>query len=364
MIDQEQAEDVTRPHTVAAVFEDSIDGEHALVAIRKAGREAGSVSLVVVVPSNGKNKDAAVAAAVAAASMDDVGVWLKGLATVAIPGRGSFLVAGPLGAVVAGLGLKGAAAPSPSDGFQVVFQQFGFSEDAATYLDHRLAAGSPLVAVSTRPGESASVVRRLLADQNAVFIGTVETAAPTLDTAQELLKTRPEELAGGTVKVADAVGNLRRVGIDGGPAALAALLHEMVVDATGSEIGQVEDAFFEVSQPDGKNGLSAVAHVVRYVVVGHGGVMGLGRHRVAIPVAAIDLKSRPVSLTVSNALVKWAPALNDELFSRHEEQAVNDHFGVRPYWLAKPPTGKRNPAANNGDRPNSRRSQMRQRSAS
>ncbi|CAA9563105.1 MAG: hypothetical protein AVDCRST_MAG59-2758 [uncultured Thermomicrobiales bacterium] len=330
MDEPERGEDRTRPHTVAAVFEDSIDGGLALGAIRKAGREPGDVSIVVAIGDEAVAA-AGVARAVAEADLDDLGGWLQGLATVVVPERGSYLVAGPLGAVVAGIGSPDGAPGVRS--FQSVLAGFGFSEDEAGYLDKRLAAGAPLVAVSTRTGDSPASVRRLLAAQDAVFIATVETTESRLDTAQELLDAPPEAAVGGGVEVSDAVGNLRHVKTDGGPAPISALLGQTVVDREGLEVGEIDDALVEVYDPDGRSGPMPEVQVVRYVVVGHGGIFGVRRRRVAVPVGLADLQAIPVALTVRRDLLQSAPQLTDEPFSRHDEQAISEHFGIRAYWL-------------------------------
>ena len=335
MDEPELEEDRARPHTVAALFEDTIDGGLALGAIRKAGREPGSVSVVVGI-GDAAAATAGVARAVADSDLDDLGGWLHGLATVVVPGRGSFLVAGPLGAVVAGIGgpeVGGQLESDEAKSFQGVLEGFGFSADEAGYLDKRLAAGAPLVAVSIQTGESPAAVRRLLADQDAVFIGTVETTELAFNTAQNLMDAPPEAAIGGAINVPDAVGNLRHVKADGGPAPVVALLGQKVVDNTGVEVGEVDDALVEVYDPDGRSGPLPEEQIVRYIVVGHGGVFGIRRHRVAVPVALADLQASPVSLTVGREPVLDAPQLSDKPFSRNDEQAINDHFGIRAYWL-------------------------------
>ena len=330
MEEPERGEDRTRPHTVAAVFEDSIDGGLALGAIRKAGREPGNVSIVIAI---GDEAVAAggVARAVAEADLDDIGGWLQGLATVVLPERGTYLVAGPLGAVVAGIGSPDGEPAARS--FQVLLEGFGFSFDEASYLDKRLAAGAPLVAVTTRSGESPGSVRRLLADQGAVFLATVETTELTLDTAQDLLEAPPEAAVGAGVEVADAVGNLRHVKTEGGPAPISALLGQKVIDREGMEVGEIDDALIEIYDPDGRSGPLPEVQVVRYVVVGHGGIFGVRRRRVAVPATLADLQASPVALTVGRDLLQSAPQVTDEPFSRQDEQAVSDHFGIRAYWL-------------------------------
>ena len=49
-MDDERDEDLARPHTVAALFEDAIDARGAIEAIRKADRIPDEVSLLVAIP--------------------------------------------------------------------------------------------------------------------------------------------------------------------------------------------------------------------------------------------------------------------------------------------------------------------------
>ena len=72
---------------------------------------------------------------------------------------------------------------------------------------------------------------------------------------------------------------------------------------------------------------------VRWIVVGSGGVLGIGRKLVAVPAECVDLDADPVRLRVPAADLREAPPWEaDQPFSRHEERAAFLHFGLPPYW--------------------------------
>lgn len=333
---EDERDELSHPRTIAALFEDTIDGGLALSAIRKAQHDPAAVSIVV------RSGDLAgvgspVNQAVVDADLGDLAAWLHGLASVVVPGQGSFLVAGPLGAVLAALGLPEApeteAAAEEEPRLEPVLRAFGFGSDEASYLAHRLQAGAPLVAVTCEAGQSLQPLRRLLADHDAVFIGTAATAEETLGAARSLLEAPPEESVGSEVEVADVVGNLRHVTAEGGPPHLLALLGRGAVDSRGRGVGQVVDLLVEAPEADGPD---SAAPQLRYVVLGFGGVLGFGRHLVAVPATLVDLTADPARLAVDEERIKAAPAFDDP-FSRRIEEAVNAAFGLRPYWLEGSP---------------------------
>ncbi|MGH9175355.1 MAG: hypothetical protein ACRD1H_13410, partial [Vicinamibacterales bacterium] len=93
--------------TIVALFEDAIDARNALAALRKAGCPAGEVSVIVRDRAADEGgpiaRHGAVARAVDEAALNTHSGWLLGLASLIVPERGTFLVAGPLGAALAGL---------------------------------------------------------------------------------------------------------------------------------------------------------------------------------------------------------------------------------------------------------------------
>lgn len=331
-------------HTVVALFEDTIDAERALVALRKADHAADRVSLLVrqgaTDEEGGADRAGAVARALVATALDAVGGWLQGLASLIVPERGTFLVAGPIGAALAGKGdgadtsyVAASATDIESGGLIRTLGDFGFAIEEATYLEHRLAAGVALVAFSARDESSAVTARRLFADNDAVYIGTAQTAAGLLAEADALLQAAPEALRGGDVVVADAVAPLRRIGEQGGSPEAAALRHRPVVDGADEEFGRVEDVLVENVDPDGPDGPEPEREIVRYLVVGFGGVLGLGRRHVAVPISLVDLATIPLRVHADKKRLQGAPAFDEDIpFSRREESVVYAYFGAAPYW--------------------------------
>ena len=335
--------------TVVGLFEDTIDAEQALLALRKANHAADVVSLVVrdkaaEESGGGTDRAGAVARAIVATALGAVGGWLQGLAELIVPERGTYLVAGPIGAALAGISAArdqrrtgpsyAAATDLTADSLLRTLTDFGFSPEEATYLEHRLAAGSALVAVTTNDPSSLQSTRRIFADHNAVHIGLAETDPGLFAEAEALLAAPPEESSGGDVVVTDAVAPLRRVSLEGGAAETAALCNRDAVDARGEAVGIVEDVLVEEIDPDGPRGPEPARVVARYVVVSFGGVLGLGRRRVAVPAELADLAADPLRLDVDRDVLQRAPAYDEDgPFSRREEQANYGYFGLHPYWL-------------------------------
>lgn len=323
--------------TVVGLFEDQIDGEQAMVALRKASHPADRVSLIVrdAASDHGRGADrgGAVARAIAATSLDAVGDWLHGLASLIVPERGTFLVAGPIGAALAGIGRGGASADDVAGGdlnaggLERTLAEFGFSADETTYLEHRLVAGVALLAVTAQDADALQSTRRLFAAHNAVHIGLATTHAAYVREAEALLNARPESSSGGDVVVTDAVAPLRRISIEGGSPYAAALMHRKVVDDEGDEVGKVEEVIEEAdAAPEAEA-------TVRCLVVGFGGVLGFGHHRAAVPADRADLDANPIRLRVAKSVLHDAPAFDTQApLSRREERAVCAYFGLAPYW--------------------------------
>jgi len=335
------------PHTVVALFDDGLDAEQAMVALRKGDHRADRVSLLVRDQAGegpGQAERAgAVARAVVASALEMVGSWLHGLASLIVPERGTFLVAGPIGAALAGISTAadtdgvepgGASATGlDADSLQRTLAEFGFASEEAAYLEQRLLAGATLVALTAADEKGLQATRRLLADHDAVHIGAARTDPRFLLAAETLLAAAPEDSSGGDVVVADSVAPLRRVSDDAGSPEAVALRKRAVVDSEGQQVGDVDDVLFDVVDPDGSEGPLPAKPEVRYLVIGHGGLLGLGRRRFAVPVAIADHSGEPIRLAVAKAILERAPAYDDDApFSRTEEQAVHLHFGVEPYW--------------------------------
>jgi hypothetical protein len=281
-------------------------------------------------------------------ALSAVSGWLLGLAALVVPENGTYLVAGPIGAALAGVRTieehqrqrardEGVDEPEPLgdlgiEGLRHTLTEFGFRPDEATYLQSRLAAGSALIAVTTSDADQLQVTRRLFADHSAVHIGQAQTEEQIFTDAEGLLTVPPEEAVSGDVVIADAVAPLLRLcqaHASGNTSPAPCDAH--VIDTHGEEVGEVEDIL-----ATGSSGDSGSAPTPRYVVVGYGGLLGILRHRSAIPADLVDLTVSPVRLSVTKEIVRRAPSYDPDLpFSRREEMAINAYFGTTPYWLGE-----------------------------
>lgn len=339
----------TSRFTVLGLFDDTIDAEQTLVALRREERPAEQVSVLVrdraADAGSGPERHGEVARAVVANALNTVSGWLLGLAALIVPENGTYLVAGPIGAALAGVGTidehnrqraqdepgadRSGVTDLPAGGLRRTLTEFGFRSDEAAYLQSRLAAGSALIAVTTSDTDQLLATRRLFADHSAVHIGQAETGEIIVHEAQELLAAAPEESSSGDLVVADAVAPLRHLcaaaSIDlPGPGICGA----RVVDNVGEEAGELEELFAD-STPTGTE-----PPTVRYALIGFGGLLGILRHRIAVPAEQIDLQADPVRLAVSKDILRRAPSYDLDIpFSRREEMAINAYFGTTPYWL-------------------------------
>ncbi len=334
--------------TVLGLFDDTIDAEQTLVALRREERPADQVSVLVrdraADAGSGPERHGEVARAVVANALSTVSGWLLGLAALIVPENGTYLVAGPMGAALAGVGTidehnrqrnqdetgedSTGLADLPVGGLKRTLTEFGFRLDEAAYLQSRLAAGSALIAVTTSDTDQLQATRRLFADHSAVHIGQAETGEIIAHEAQELLAAAPEDSSSGDLVVADAVAPLRHLCAAATPDVPGPdICGARVVDNLGEETGDLEEIF-----ADGTPGAEPTA--VRYALVGFGGLLGLLRHRVAVPADQIDLHTDPIRLAISKDVLRRAPTYNPDIpFSRREEMAINAYFGTTPYWL-------------------------------
>ena len=344
------------PYTVVGVFEDQLDTLEALASLRKMNHPAEQVSVVIRDTDAEEDSPAehaiAVARAVAGTALEAMGTWLQGLAALIVPDRGTYIVAGPLGAALAGIHTADDAAPVVATASHAItavenapgaspaalvniLEDFGFGADEAAYIESRLAAAAPLIGVTAASPADLQRVRRLFADHNAVHIGMTRTDARVVDEARALLAAAPEASSGGDVVVTDAVAPHRNLcGDDGGASWSAALCGREVVDANGAEVGSV-DALLADASP-GAATADIERDALRYVVVAYGGVLGIGRHRVAVPAGQLDLDPDPARLAITKEVLHHAPAFDTNTpFSRRDEQTVCAYFGCDPYWLTE-----------------------------
>jgi hypothetical protein len=325
--------------TVVGLFEDRIDAEDALLAMRRSQEQPETVSLLIRASAHtGDEEDttAVLARALANTALDAVGGWLQGLTSVIVPERGTYLAAGPLGAALTGIAVDHQSPanhpdlPTPLRGEAIsllhTFVEFGFGNDEASYLEHRLAAGAVIVALTTSQRGRLQSSRRLFADYNAVHIGQARTDASLAAEAGALLAAAPEASQGGDVIVADAVATICHLceAVADIPEYRGSCGSD-VIDSTGRGAGVVLDLLGVDAQTGGP--------IVRYVVVAFGGLLGLGRHFVAMPRELVDLSARPVRTSIDRETIHRGPRFDPNgPFSRRLETAICGYFQTVPYW--------------------------------
>jgi len=149
--------------TIIALFDDTIDAEHALSALRRSEQPSAQISVIlrerVTEPHTRSNRETLLSRVIAASALETVGGWLQGLASLILPeDRASYLVAGPIGVMLASIheAHESDDADENEAHFKVTNRQltraltlFGFDLDEATYVEHRVVAGSPLIAVTS-----------------------------------------------------------------------------------------------------------------------------------------------------------------------------------------------------------------------
>lgn len=330
--------------TVVGLFEDFIDANHALADLKDGPFPPESVSLIVrehvADGTDGKNEASAVATALSEAALDQAGEWLMHLVSLIVPNEGAFLVAGPIGAILARSASvsrwnesaldqsnTGAGVERP---LLTALVRFGYGEDEANYLGHRVIAGSVLIGLTTPDSQQASEARRIFADQNAVHIGTNWTDPETAARADTLVRG-PVAADSDKVVVFDSVSLLVGLCSHENPAIAATCGGATVFDRNGEETGIIDDVLAEIQTggPDEKDMV-----VVRYVVIGFGGLLGVGKSFVAVPAVHVALDTDPVALNMDRQTFHSAPLYHsNKPFSRREEELVCDHFGCPRYWL-------------------------------
>lgn len=335
----------TNVRTVIAAFDDTIDAEHVLTALRRREHPADAISVILreraanMGDVNGPRP--VLARVIAASALDAASGWLKGIASLILPDRASYLVAGPIGVVLANLkGTAHHANPLDHDDVTIdlttrqlmrALSTFGLDPREAFYLERRVVAGSPLIGVTSSDPQVLRSAHQIFSRFNAVYLGLAKTDEGVRAHAVRLLRIGPQ--ASGDVLIADAISPLRRFDqVPAGelPAGFAGMLGRTVVTEQGEEIGVLADILFQTSADGHDRPGSAVP---RYAVVAFGGVLRLGRHHVAIPAEVVAFDANPVRVAIDQEEVQAAPRFSfDAPMSRLDEVEIRDYFNVRPYW--------------------------------
>ncbi|MBA2520968.1 MAG: hypothetical protein H0V24_14995 [Chloroflexia bacterium] len=109
------------------------------------------------------------------------------------------------------------------------------------------------------------------------------------------------------------------------------------VGVDGDEIGTVEMVLIEEPEPAmaGSGDPIAGRAVPRYVVLEFGGVLGIGRHHVAVPIQLVDLTMDPARVQLDRAALSRAPEYNEDApLGRREEERIFRYYAISPYWIA------------------------------
>ncbi len=338
--------------TIIALFDDIIDAEHALTSLRKSDQPSEGISVIlrerVLDPDPTVQYQTVLSRVIASSALDAVGSWLQGLASLILPDRASYLVAGPIGAVLATIkdarpaSIDGNDALTGSDDssrqLSRALSAFGFSQDESHYLEERVVAGSPLIAVTSARADKLRAAHKTFAAFDAVHVGLARTESSIHQTATRLLVTGPD--GGGSVVIADAIAPLRRLTSDGGWRNHSIDLRgRQAISREGEGIGTIVDVLFENRlMPDGEATSRSAADrrsvIIRYVLVSFGGVLGVGKSRVAVPAMLADTTGWQVRIDTTREELRAAPRFDSLApLSRQDEVTICSYFDVPLYWL-------------------------------
>ncbi len=333
--------------TIIALFDDTIDAEHALNALRRSDQPSAQISVVlrerVTVPRSRASRETLLSRVVAASALEAVGGWLQGLASLILPeDRASYLVAGPIGVMLASIRESHDDDEEHDQHYKVTNRQltramtlFGFDLDEATYVEHRVVAGSPLIAVTSSQAPVLRTAHEIFSENTAVHIGLTHTEASIESTAARLLMTGP--LGGGPVVITDAVAPLRSLSEGNYYTEFDRSIRDRpVVSRLGRPIGRVADVLYETRVWEDPESDTEIRRTIpRYIVVVTGRALPFGRRQTAIPAELVHLDQNPVLLRVTLAELRGAPRYDpSQPLSRQDEVALRRYFRVRNYWMA------------------------------
>lgn len=97
-----------------------------------------------------------------------------------------------------------------------------------------------------------------------------------------------------------------------------------VVDRGGEEVGTVDDLFIDESERH-----------IRFLQVGSGGFLGIGKEKRLIPVDAVTEIDEQVHINQDRGLIAAGPGYDPELTpipERPDIEEIYGHYGVMPFW--------------------------------
>lgn len=345
-------EDEREPvRTIIALFDDTIDAEHALSALRRSNQPPAEISVVLReriarTDTGSGGGETLLSRVVASSALEAVGGWLQGLASLILPeDRASYLVAGPIGVMLAsirdvhhdtvGNDLE------DHERYKVTNRQltralslFGFDQAEATYVELRVVVGSPLIAVTSEHAPVLRAAHETFSQHTAVHIGLTHTDSSIQATAARLLMTGP--LGGGPVVITDAVAPLRSLDEpDYFSKVDRSIRNRPVVSKSGQAFGKVVDILYETQMWEDTAKRTEVHRTIpRYVIVRSGAALPFARRLTAVPAELVETEQNPVLLRISQAEVRRAPQYDPSRpLSRQDEVALRRYFHVRNYWM-------------------------------
>jgi hypothetical protein len=176
------------------LFDDRDDAQDAINALRDAGFDAASISVVardrdvqgrLAEDTGTEAGEAAATGAVAGGVLGGLAGWLVGIGALAIPGVGPIVAAGPLAAALGGMAIGAAGG-----GIIGALTGAGIPDEEARYYDEGFRRGGILVTVRSpgRYGEAMSIMREYGARDTTASTDRYDTwdqASPRFRTAYE-----------------------------------------------------------------------------------------------------------------------------------------------------------------------------------
>jgi hypothetical protein len=169
---------------VFAIVSNPVQAESVVDELRLAGFSNNDVSVLFpdmegtqefAHAKSTKAPEGAVIGASAGGILGGVAGWLLGLGTLAIPGAGPIIAAGPIFAALSGIAVGGAAG-----GLSGALTGLGFPEYEAKLYAGKLEDGNILIAAHTENSQEARQARQIFERADAHDIGvTSETPVPS-----------------------------------------------------------------------------------------------------------------------------------------------------------------------------------------
>jgi len=158
-------------HAVYGLLRDQAQADSVVASLRSAGFTGSDISVLFpdkrgtqefAQEKNTKAPEGATTGGVAGMGVGAALGWLAGIGSLAIPGVGPFIAAGPIMAALGGAAVGGA-----TGGLVGGLIGLGIPEYEAKQYEGRIRGGSALISVHTEDGDQQMRARRLLEEAGA-----------------------------------------------------------------------------------------------------------------------------------------------------------------------------------------------------